>query len=141
MLAAPRDVGSVHLTLLRRDGSGKADVKPDKLIIGSPTIKIDDEERGRPIILAPLNDLLGLAITEGIEDGLTVHVATGLGAWAAGAAGFMPKLARTVPQYCDCVSIIADADAAGQRGSAQLAERLVARGIHAELVQLSGTTP
>jgi hypothetical protein len=31
--------------------------------------------------------------SEGIEDGLSAHVATGVGAWAAGAAGFMPALA------------------------------------------------
>jgi hypothetical protein len=28
---------------------------------------------GRPIVLAPINDMLALAITEGIEDGLSVR--------------------------------------------------------------------
>ena len=41
---------------------------------------------GAPIVLAPLTDALGLAITEGIEDALSVHEATGLGVWAAGSA-------------------------------------------------------
>lgn len=91
LLGKPRDVGSVHLTFLKADGSGKADVKPNKIIVGSPC--------GSPIVLAPSNDLLGLAVTEGIEDALTVHVATGLGAWAAGSAGMMPALADAVPDY------------------------------------------
>lgn len=36
--------------------------------------------KGAPIVLAPLNDLLGLIVTEGIEDALSAHQATGLGA-------------------------------------------------------------
>ena len=30
------DVTAVHLTLLKPDGSGKADVKPNKIVVGSP---------------------------------------------------------------------------------------------------------
>ena len=48
-------------------------------------------------MLAPMNDLLGLAITEGVEDALSIHAATGLGAWAAGAASRLPALADAVP--------------------------------------------
>src|SRR5262249_18661063 len=130
-LGKPHDVGSVHLTLLKSDGSGKAEAKPDKLIIGSPTVKIGDDERGLPIVLAPPNDLLGLAITEGIEDALTAHQALGLGAWAAGSAGFMPKLADVVPSYIEVVTIFAHSDAAGERGARQLAAALRQRGIEA----------
>jgi hypothetical protein len=122
-------VAAVHLTLLRPDGTGKADVKPSKLSIGSPG--------AMPLVLASMNDLLGLAITEGIEDALSVHQAAGLGAWAAGAAGFMPKLITAIEDLtareCDaspeCVTIFADADEAGQRGAQALAESLIARGI------------
>jgi hypothetical protein len=116
VLGKPHEVGSIHLTLLKPDGSGKIEQtreQPDKLIIGSPL--------GRPIVLAPPNDLLGLAITEGIEDALTAHAATGLGAWAAGAAGFMPKLADTLPSYIEAVTIFAHADEAGQANARQLA--------------------
>ena len=42
-----------------------------------------------------------LAITEGIEDRLTVHEATGLGAWAAGSASRMPALAYVLPGYIE----------------------------------------
>jgi hypothetical protein len=117
----PRDVNSVHLTLLRADGHGKADVKPNKLVIGRPL--------DRPIVLAPPNDLLGLAITEGIEDALTVYHATGLGAWAAGAAGFMPRLVNAVPNYIEAVTIYAHADKSGEDGARKLAAALHERGI------------
>ena len=36
---------------------------------------------------------MGLGIAEGFEDALSIHQATGLGAWASGGASFMPKLA------------------------------------------------
>ena len=42
VITAPRDVISVHLTLLKPDGSGKAKVEKPKLVIGSPG--------GRPIV-------------------------------------------------------------------------------------------
>jgi len=121
VLGKPLDVGAVHLTLLRDDGSGKADAEPNKLIIGSPL--------SRPIVLAPPNDLMGLAICEGIEDALTAHTATGLGAWAAGAAGFMLKLAKMVPSYIEVVTIFAHSDVAGERGARQLAAALRQRDI------------
>jgi hypothetical protein len=62
MLGEPRNVGAVHLTLLTPNGLGKAEVKPNKLIVGSPGTL--------PITLAPPNDLLAMAIAEGIEDAL-----------------------------------------------------------------------
>jgi hypothetical protein len=121
LLGKPQQVTAVHLTLLKSDGSGKADTHPNKITIGSPV--------GRPIVLAPPNDLLGLAICEGIEDALTAYQATGLGAWAAGAAGFMPKLAKVLPSYIEAVTIFAHSDAAGERNARQLATALRQRGI------------
>jgi putative DNA primase/helicase len=125
VLASPRNVESVHLTLLRDDG--KADVEKPKIVIGSPGVL--------PIMLAPPNDLLGLAITEGIEDALTVHEAIGLGAWAAGSAGRMPKFADAIPSYIECVTIFAhnDENGAGQDGADQLAQALYQRGIEVSI--------
>jgi hypothetical protein len=131
IIAAPREVVAIHLTLLKPDGTGKAEVEPNKQMIGSPG--------GKPIIVAPPNDSLGLAITEGIEDALSIHEATGLGAWAAGSATRMTALAEVVPDYADCVSIFADTDAAGLNNSALLAERLAARGIHVEIIPSART--
>jgi phage/plasmid primase-like uncharacterized protein len=113
-------VTAIHLTLLRPDGSDKADVKSNKIVIGRPL--------NRPIVLAPPNDLLGLAICEGIEDALSVHQATGLGAWAAGSAPFLPKLADTVPEYIEVVHILVDDDESGFNNGNELLRRLRARG-------------
>jgi Toprim domain len=120
-IADDRIVG-VHLTLLRPDGSGKADVENPKLFIGQGSA-------GWPICLVPPNDLLGLVVTEGIEEGLTIHAATGLGAWAAGCARRLPALADRVPDWIDCVTVVADPDPAGQAGALALAEALTERGI------------
>jgi hypothetical protein len=114
-------VRSVHITRLALDGSGKAGTTADKIMIG--------RVRGTPIVLAPVNDLGGLAITEGIEDGLSVFEATGLGVWVAGSGGFMPALAEYVPAYFECVTIFSHDDEAGQAGARKLAEALQARGL------------
>jgi hypothetical protein len=122
------EVRGVHITRLAADGRGKVG-DPSKIIIGRCL--------GTPIILSALNDNLGLAITEGIEDGLSIFESTGLGVWAAGAAGRMPALAPIVPQYVDAISIIADADEAGQRGARELGTLLHQRGLRAAIVGLN----
>jgi putative DNA primase/helicase len=114
-------ITAVQLTLLNPDGTGKADVKPNKISIASPA--------GKPMVIAPINDLLGLAICEGVEDALSTHEATGLGAWASGGASFMPKLAAAVPDYVEAVTICAHEDETGQRGAVALANALNARGV------------
>ncbi|MDX8483159.1 toprim domain-containing protein [Mesorhizobium sp. VK24D] len=124
LVIADRQVRGVHLTRLLPDGSGKAG-EPAKIMIG--------RSQGTPIVLAPLNDLLGLIIAEGIEDALSARQATGLGAWAAGSASRLPALADQVPGHVDCVTVLADDDAAGHRHAPALVERLIQRGIHAEM--------
>ena len=112
-------VTGVHLTRLAPGGRSKAGTDADKIMIGTP--------RGFPIVLAPPNDLNGLAIAEGIEDALSVHEATGLGAWAAGAASFLPALAAAVPEWIECITILVDDDEAGRRNTDLLAEQLERR--------------
>jgi putative DNA primase/helicase len=121
-LAAPKTVAGVHLTRLTTDGSKapNADGK-SKIMVGTC--------KGLPIVISPPNDLLGMAVTEGIEDALSVYQATGLGVWAAGAAGFMPALAPLIPNYIEAVTIYAHDDQAGQRGALDLARALNARGV------------
>jgi phage/plasmid primase-like uncharacterized protein len=114
-------ISAVQLTLLKPDGTGKVDVKPNKRTIASPA--------GMPMVLAPMNDLLGLAICEGVEDALSAHQSAGLGAWASGGASFMPKLAAAVPDYVEAVIICAHDDKAGQRYARALADALDARGV------------
>jgi hypothetical protein len=119
MLAVPHNVGAVHLTLLRADGT-KADVKPNKIAVGS--------HGGTPIVVAPCDDLLSLAITEGIEDALALHQALGVGAWAAGSASFMPKLAKCVPDYVESVIVELHPDG-GRRYAVELIDALRRRGV------------
>ncbi|UQD96075.1 DUF7146 domain-containing protein [Bradyrhizobium japonicum] len=129
IMVRPRDVVAVHLTKLTSDAQ-----KIEKIIVGSP--------RGMPIILAPMNDLLGLVITEGIEEGLSMFEATGCGVWAAGSASLMGGLGDTVPDWTDCVTVltdVADVKKAGLRGSSTLVGRLLARGVFAEAVASRGS--
>jgi hypothetical protein len=125
VLAAPKTVGAVLLIALTGDGSCKAEIKHPKKIVGSP--------EGLPIVVSPINDLCGLGFCEGLEDGLSVYQATGLGVWVAGGAGFLPKLAAAVPAYVEHVTIFAHRDAAGQAGATALARNLVDRGFSVSL--------
>lgn len=119
---ADADIRGVHVTRLLTDGSDRArNGAADKATIGRGST-------GSPIILALPNDLHGLAITEGIEDALSIVEATGLGAWAAGSAGITPALAAAVPRYIECVSIFGHRDRDGTRRATELAVRLKARG-------------
>ena len=125
-------VEGVHLVKLTPDGrkiQGGAD-NPSKITVG---LDIAVRRHRRP----GANDLLGLAITEGIEDGLTAYAATGLGVWAACTAGRMPALADAVPDYIEAVTIFAHPDPAGQRGAVALADTLDARGIEVRMIEPS----
>lgn len=126
LFVPPGAVRAVHLTRLKPDGMGKANHPNQKVILGRGAA-------GVPICVAPPNDLLGLAIAEGIEDALSVHAATGMGAWAAGGAGRLPALAEAVPDYIDCVTIYGDDDKAGIAGATTLLRRLNDRGIFAQI--------
>jgi Toprim domain len=112
----PAVVTGVHITRLTPDG-GKAPEDKPKIMLGAMS--------GLPIVLAPVNDGQGLAITEGIEDGLSVFEETGLGVWAAGSAGNMPKIAAALPPYVECTTIFAHRDKTGM-GFAKEAARLIA---------------
>lgn len=130
VLSAPeREVEAVQLIKLKPDGSGKADADPPKITIGAA--------KGTPIVLAPPNDLLGLAIVEGPEDGLSIFEATGLGVWAAGGAKFLPALADAVPDWIDFVNVCPDADKDGQKGAAELTALLRSRGLCCEEVSIA----
>jgi len=125
MSIEPEAVQAVHLTRLAADGS-KAGTHADKIMIGVPL--------GAPITLAMPGDLGGLAIAEGIEDALSVHEATGLGAWAAGSASLMPALAGVITNCIESVTIMVDDDDAGRRNSDELARLLEERGIEVRSV-------
>jgi phage/plasmid primase-like uncharacterized protein len=128
LVIAADEVMAVHITKLSADGFGKAGTGSDKIMIGRSV--------GSPIVLAPANDLLGMVITEGIEDALSACEATGLGAWAAGSASRMPAIAGAIPTWIECVTIIADDDFVGRRDAAELATRLRDRRIDTRITPL-----
>jgi len=115
------EVSGVRLTFL--DGPRKAQV--EGLESGRKAL---GPCKGVPIVLAPPNDGLALCIAEGVESALSLHVAMGWGAWAAGSANFLPALADKVPNYIESVTIWAEKGKAGQDGARGLHERLKARG-------------
>jgi hypothetical protein len=119
-------ITAVHLTLLKLDGSDKADIESPKIAIASPA--------GMPLVLAPMNDLMGLCVCEGVEDALSVHQATGLGVWASGGAPFLPKLVTAIEDLAmtreydaspDCIMIVVDDDDSGRRNAHALATGLI----------------
>ena len=68
---------------------------------------------------------------------MSLHAATGLGAWAAGSATRLLALASIVPDWIDCVTVAADADQAGRQGATKLAAALRERGLHVETRELA----
>jgi hypothetical protein len=128
LMIAHTEVAGVHLTRLKPDGSGKEERDgPAKIMLA--------RSRGWPLVLAPVNDVGGLGITEGIEDGLSVLV-TGLGVWAAGSASRLPALAARVPSYVNDITIFAHTDDDGMRHATELKRRLRARGLSAAIAKL-----
>jgi hypothetical protein len=107
-------IKGVHLTRLLPDGSDRERGERAKIMIGSST--------GSPIVLAVPNDLLGLAVTEGIEDGLSALAATGLGVWAAGCNSRLPALADAIPTYVEALTIYAHPDNDSRRYAYKLAD-------------------
>jgi hypothetical protein len=120
----PANVTAIHLTRLTLDG-GKAAIDPIKIMLGAIS--------GLPIVLTPINDGLGLAITEGIEDALSVFEETGLGVWAAGSAGNMPKITAAIPHYVQCVTVFAHRDEAGMRYGKEAARLIAANKVEVHL--------
>ena len=133
-------IKAVHLTKLERDGS-KAKIKDADGEEMSSKILLGKGSAGTPVVLAPPNDLLGLFITEGIENALTLHEITGCGAWAAGSANRLPALAAAVPDCIDCVTVAADPDDVGMKTTDTLVAALLARGLTCERKILGCLSP
>jgi hypothetical protein len=125
---ADASVRGVHLTRLLPDGSDRDRGPKAKIMIG--------RSAGWPIVLAPPNDLLALGITEGIEDALSAYEELGLGAWAAGSASRLPRLAEIVPEYIETAWIFGHDDYEGQKNADELERRLCARSIDASVITL-----
>jgi putative DNA primase/helicase len=119
MLGLMRDIAGdrpagVHRTFLSADGHAKAAVEPNKMMLGAA--------RGAVLKLTPDEDVTsGLAITEGIEDGLAVLNDGWAPVWVCLSAGTMMRF--PVLGGVEALSIFCDNDAPG----ANAAEGCVAR--------------
>ncbi|MFZ1106768.1 MAG: toprim domain-containing protein [Rhodomicrobium sp.] len=122
------EIQAVQLTLLAENGLAKAvnEAGLSKIGIG-PSL-------GTPIVVAPIPDSLTLAICEGVEDALSIHEATGIGAWASTGAKKLAALAPTLPKYIETIAIFADEDADGRAGAQALAKILRGRDCEIRLV-------
>ena len=114
----------VHRTYLRDDGEGKADVKPDKAMLGPCT--------GGAVRFAKPQERL--AVGEGIETCLSFSQNTGLPVWAALSTAGLRNL--ILPEAARAVVIAADRDAtgAGERAANEAGERWHGEGRTVEVV-------
>jgi phage/plasmid primase-like uncharacterized protein len=113
----PNIVG-VHRTFLREDGSGKAQLNPEKMSLG--------DVRGACVPLAPAAVGSKVAVSEGIETGLSVLQATGMLTLAAISAGGIQAL--ILPAGLQEVFIAADHDPVGLKAANAAARRWHAEG-------------
>lgn len=102
---------AIHRTFLARDGLGKAQVDPAKMMLGPC--------RGGAVRLGPISDRLMIA--EGIETALSAMQATGYAAWAALSTSGLRRL--DLPRDAGDVIILADGDDPGEAAAQDCAWR------------------
>jgi hypothetical protein len=107
---------AIHRTFLKPDGSGKADLDPQKAALGPVS--------GGVVALAPLAEVLALG--EGIETMLSVMQATEIACWATLGAANLPNI--KLPAQVRRAIIVADADPAGERAALEAARHLMSEG-------------
>jgi putative DNA primase/helicase len=118
---------SLHRTYLTMSGQKAPVTEPKKVM----SILKGDGKHGGAIRLYPAGKVL--AVAEGIETALAVHLLTGYPVWATISASWMKSL--VIPSYVEKVLIFADNDApdkqgvrAGQESAAALKSRLEGEG-------------
>jgi putative DNA primase/helicase len=102
---------AVHRSFLARDGSGKAPVDPQKMMLGPCS--------GGAVRLGPIGDRLMIA--EGIETALSAMQATGEPTWAALSTSGLRAL--DLPDRVRDVIVLADGDDAGEAAARDCALR------------------
>lgn len=120
----PAEIIGVQRTFLLPDGSAKAGLKPNKMSLGPI--------RGGGVPLAVL-EAPKIAVSEGIETGLSFMQATGIPTWAALSAGGMKKL--LLPPEVREVLIAADADEVGLDAAEKAASRWHAEGRKVRIIK------
>lgn len=96
---------AIHRTYLKPDGSWKADVEPNKAMLGST--------KGGAVHLTPAGSTL--AIAEGLETALAVYQITGHPTWSGLSAGGIESLEMPPSPLAEIVLIYEDNDPVGQQ--------------------------
>lgn len=109
-----KTISGVHRTYLTADGTDKAALSPNKMMLG-PT-------KGGAVRLSPIGTKLILA--EGIETALSCLYATNIPTWSCLSASGMMDVVVPPLEITQEIIICADGDAAGQKAADKLAERL-----------------
>jgi putative DNA primase/helicase len=115
------EIVGIHRTWLKPDGTGKAEVEPNKMALG--------REKGCAVHLsagAPT-----LCVCEGIETGLSILQATGLHVWAA--LGTANLAVVELPGFVREIIIAADHDDAGMKAASAAAESYRDRGFQVRI--------
>jgi hypothetical protein len=115
----------IHRTYLKPDGSSKAEVEPNKMILG--------KVNGGAVRLASLGKKL--AIAEGIETALSVQLVTDIPTWAALSATFMENIILPPPNQVPEVIIATDHDMVCINAADRLAARLLRSGYQVEIIK------
>ena len=113
-----QEVSGIHRTYLSSDGLGKAGTSRDKMMLGCCS--------GGAVRLGPVGDLL--AVTEGIETGLSVMQSMNIPTWAALSAGGIIALKLPPVQITSRIVIFADNDPVGIGAANTAAEKWRADG-------------
>jgi len=115
----------IHRTYLLPDGSGKADVTPNKMMLGPSAGGAVRFGHGGPVI----------ALTEGIETALSVARASRLTVWATLSTSGLRGLILPLPPVAEVVIICADNDEAGLSAAEGKAGQLEAEGRVVSIIQ------
>jgi len=103
---------------LAHDGSGKAPVSPNKMMLGNC--------KGGAIRLGAATE--ELIICEGLEDGLSLMIALNKPIWVAGSASLLEHVIMPALPLASIVYLAQDNDVAGESAIKKLGNRLCAEG-------------
>lgn len=109
-----KTVASIHRTYLTADGTDKATLSPNKMMLGST--------KGGAVRLSPIGTKLILA--EGIETALSCLYATNIPTWSCLSTSGMMDIVVPPLEITQDIIICADGDGAGQNAANKLANRL-----------------
>lgn len=113
-----KTISGVHRTYLMEDGSDKASLSPNKMMLGPI--------KGGAVRLSPLGTKLILA--EGIETALSCLYATNLPTWSCLSASGMVDVVLPPLEVTQEIIICADGDDTGGKAAQTLAKRLMKTG-------------